>query len=428
MKKFVIILIVILGLMISQKGRSQTSVSIGFNTFYSTLSPYGRWVDNSEYGRVWICNEPGFRPYYDNGRWEYTDEGWTWVSYYPWGWAPFHYGRWAYTGDYGWVWLPGYDWAPAWVTWSSDDDYYGWAPLGPGMGIDVSVTNIPADRWCFVQHQYINSPSIRNHFEDRSRNTTIYKNVTIINNPRVTRNVHYIAGPKREDVERSTHSTIPTRAISNTQKPGRTILSNNAIHIYRPGVGKNTPATTGVSNNRNVNGGNNNTNNGRGIRNNTPVINTPATTGVRNNRNVNGGNNNNNTDNGRGIRNNTPVINTPVNPAVNRKPFNERHATEQPVVQPKIRTQEQPVEQHVPQQPAIRTEQPVQQHIEQPVQQHIQQQQPIVRPEQPLQQRVPEQQPMRQMPERVNPPVQNNQPRPERNPGGNGNGQHQRRS
>jgi hypothetical protein len=62
------------------------------------------------------------------------------------------------------------------------------------------------------------------------------------------------------------------------------------------------------------------------------------------------------------------------------------------------------------------------------VQQHIQQQQPIVRPEQPLQQRVPEQQPMRQMPERVNPPVQNNQPRPERNPGGNGNGQHQRRS
>jgi hypothetical protein len=413
MKNFVIILIMILGLTISQRAESQTSVSIGFSTFNTALSPYGRWVDNSEYGRVWVCNEPGFRPYYDNGRWEYTDEGWTWVSYYPWGWAPFHYGRWAYTGDYGWVWLPGYDWAPAWVTWSSDDDYYGWAPLGPGMGIDVSVTSIPADRWCFVQHQYINSPSIRNHFEDRSRNTTIYRNVTIINNPRVTRNVHYIAGPKREDVESATHSKIPTRAISNTPKPGRTVLSNNAIHIYRPGVGKSTPASTPVRNNRNMNGGNNN---GRSIN-----------------------------------RNNTPGINTPANnPTVNRKPFDEQHATQQPIAQPKIRTQEQPikmqehiqrsqstirteqpVQKHV-EQPTIRTEQPVQQHIEQPVQQHIPQQQPMVRPEQPVQEHIPQQQPM----VRPEQPLQQHVPQqepmrqmPERNPGGggNGNGDHQRR-
>jgi uncharacterized protein DUF6600 len=363
MQKIVIIAMVILGLSTTQKVRAQTSVGIDFNTFNTALSPYGRWVDNSEYGRVWVCSEPGFRPYYDNGRWEYTDEGWTWVSYYPWGWAPFHYGRWAYTDDYGWVWLPGYDWAPAWVTWSSDDDYYGWAPLGPGMSIDIAIGSIPADRWCFVQHQYINSPSIRSHYEDRSRNAAIYRNATIVNNPHVTNNVHYLAGPKREDVERATHSKIQTRTISNTPKPGRTVLSNNAIHIYRPGVGKTPPSATSARNNRNINGGNNK---GRVI-----------------------------------SRNNTPALNTRTNPVVDHR----QHTTQRPVRQPGIRTQ--PLQQHVPQQqhnmpteqePKVRTEQ-----------QHIQPQ------------------PIREMPQRVEPSIQNNQPRPERNPGGDGGGEHQRR-
>src|SRR5665647_1119392 len=78
-----------------QKASAQVSVS--FQVFYDELSPYGYWVDNPDYGYVWVPNvAPGFTPYGSNGYWVFTNEGWTWVSNYPWGWAPFHYGRWFY--------------------------------------------------------------------------------------------------------------------------------------------------------------------------------------------------------------------------------------------------------------------------------------------------------------------------------------------
>jgi len=251
MKKIIIILALIVGLATTQSIYSQVSVSVDFNTFYTSLSPYGRWVDYPAYGRIWICNEQGFRPYYTDGHWEYTSDGWTWVSDYSWGWAPFHYGRWAYIDDYGWSWVPGYDWAPAWVSWSSDEDYYGWAPLSPGLAIGVSISSIPAERWCFVPHQYINSPAIRNYYIDNSRNITIYKNVTIINNQHASHNVRYIAGPRKEDVERVNHTTIQTRIISNTSNPGRTVVTNNTVNIYRPAIRKHTATVNSASNSNN---------------------------------------------------------------------------------------------------------------------------------------------------------------------------------
>ena len=66
--------------------------------FDQSLSPYGEWVDLPEYGRVWRPYESNvgadFRPYATGGHWVYTDYGWSFESDYPWGWAPFHYGRW----------------------------------------------------------------------------------------------------------------------------------------------------------------------------------------------------------------------------------------------------------------------------------------------------------------------------------------------
>jgi hypothetical protein len=125
--------------------------SVSFETFQDGLTPYGSWVSVGAYGRVWrpAGVAAGWRPYY-NGRWEWTDEGWLWVSAEPWGWATYHYGRWAYDSFYGWVWVPGYQWAPAWVSWRYGPDYIGWAPLGPGLS--VYVTNYPVvyNHWCFV--------------------------------------------------------------------------------------------------------------------------------------------------------------------------------------------------------------------------------------------------------------------------------------
>ncbi|MBA4166571.1 MAG: hypothetical protein H0X41_03335, partial [Chitinophagaceae bacterium] len=163
MKTFTILLISIFSFaafITSNKVQAQPafSASVDFNTFYQQLSPYGQWRDVPHYGRVWSYNEPGFRPYATNGQWENTDEGWYWNSNYAWGSIPFHYGRWEQDPYYGWIWIPGYDYAPAWVVWSQADDYYGWAPLGYGLDINVSFSRIPSNRWMYASIGNINRP------------------------------------------------------------------------------------------------------------------------------------------------------------------------------------------------------------------------------------------------------------------------------
>ena len=125
--------------------------SVTFDTFRDGLAPYGEWVDVPNYGHVWRPAHvaAGWRPYY-YGRWEWTDEGWLWVSDEPWGWAAYHYGRWAHEPYYGWVWAPGYQWAPAWVTWRTSPDYIGWAPLAPGFSVFVSAYPVAFTWWTFV--------------------------------------------------------------------------------------------------------------------------------------------------------------------------------------------------------------------------------------------------------------------------------------
>ena len=46
-----------------------------------------------------------------NGVWAwYPGAGYSWVSPYPWGWTPFHYGSWNYCSNGGWGWTPGGQW------------------------------------------------------------------------------------------------------------------------------------------------------------------------------------------------------------------------------------------------------------------------------------------------------------------------------
>ncbi len=87
------------------------------------LDQYGAWDTAPEYGAVWYpANVAADWAPYRNGYW--TDVGaWgpTWVDYAPWGYAPFHYGRWAFIGG-RWGWCPGRHvarpvWAPALVVW-----------------------------------------------------------------------------------------------------------------------------------------------------------------------------------------------------------------------------------------------------------------------------------------------------------------------
>jgi len=101
-------------------------------TFETQLSPYGRWIDTPEYGRVWqpAGVGPDWQPYAD-GQWVNTSYGWSFASPVPWGWAAYHYGRWGWRAGFGWFWVPGYRWAPAWVSWRWVNGYACWSPLAP---------------------------------------------------------------------------------------------------------------------------------------------------------------------------------------------------------------------------------------------------------------------------------------------------------
>jgi hypothetical protein len=222
--------------------KAQVSASISLQTFYDELDPYGQWVQDPDYGYVWIADAgPGFRPYYTRGHWVMTSYGSMWVSDYSWGWAPFHYGRWAYSSYYGWVWIPDTEWGPAWVSWRSGGDYYGWAPLGPGVSISLTFGmgyNAPYDWWVFVPSRYCFSPTFYNYRIAPERNVTYINNTTIINNAYVNNNVTYAAGPPIRDVEKATGKKIPVYSVADNSRPGKTVVQGDAVKAYRPAVTK----------------------------------------------------------------------------------------------------------------------------------------------------------------------------------------------
>jgi len=75
---------------------------------YQQLDAYGNWAEDPNYGAVWYPTVAvaDWAPY-RYGHWEFIAPwGWTWIENEPWGFAPFHYGRWAVIGS-RWCWVPG---------------------------------------------------------------------------------------------------------------------------------------------------------------------------------------------------------------------------------------------------------------------------------------------------------------------------------
>jgi hypothetical protein len=139
------------------------------------LDDHGYWGTTYEYGRVWYPRAVSYdwAPY-RNGRWSWVQPwGWTWIDDAPWGFAPFHYGRWVRLGG-RWAWCPGSYvgravYAPALVSfyggngWSvniSSGPTYSWVPLG---------WNEPYVPWYTYSPNYwrhVNRPYVRNAAED----------------------------------------------------------------------------------------------------------------------------------------------------------------------------------------------------------------------------------------------------------------------
>ncbi len=216
---------------------------VSFQVFYDELSPYGLWVNYPDYNYVWIPNvDANFAPYSTAGQWVMSEYGWTWISGYSWGWAPFHYGRWGHDDYYGWFWVPDNEWGPSWVVWRKAHGYYGWAPMRPGMDMNMNFDSRYGDvnHWNFVQYNDLGKSNIENYYVDKYTYKRQIKNSTVIKNTYNDnrRNSTYILGPQLRQVQRVTGRRISSVAIRDYNKPGQ-ILDNNQLQLYRPLVEKN---------------------------------------------------------------------------------------------------------------------------------------------------------------------------------------------
>lgn len=156
--------------------------------FVTALAPHGEWFSTAEHRRVWRPHGLGvaWRPY-SRGRWLYTDAGWTWLSSFAWGWAPFHYGRWFLDRERGWAWVPGKAWSPAWVTWREGSGYVGWAPLPPharfvpsvGMQWPASADVAAPRAWSFVRAGLVFDDDLVGATEREPRSTTLIEHTSV---------------------------------------------------------------------------------------------------------------------------------------------------------------------------------------------------------------------------------------------------------
>lgn len=216
--------------------------TISVQTFYDELSPYGEWIFTPAYGYAWrpyLDDREEFRPYSSNGEWVYTDLGWTWVSDYRWGWAAFHYGRWYFDDAMGWMWVPGNEWAPAWVTWGSYNDYWAWAPMGPAVEVSLHLNwRAPHSWWTFVPRRHF----CTNNWHDYIYNKPVQINhITVINNIYNENNYrhgngHWFHGPRVRDVEKHANTRIRKMEMVDTDRPGRYDTRNNRVTVYRPEI------------------------------------------------------------------------------------------------------------------------------------------------------------------------------------------------
>jgi probable HAF family extracellular repeat protein len=220
-----------------------------YDVFYNRLSSdEGSWVEAGNYG---YCFRPrvseDWRPYQD-GHWVWTDRGWYWDSNEPFGWATYHYGRWADIAGTGWCWIPGNQWAPAWVSWRESDEDVGWAPLPPEADVSEypSISSwsdayygIGPAAYVFINYSHWHAPNYAQYIVPPQRNVQIInqtKNVTnIVTNNNVINNfgppVQTIATRTNQNIQQVKLTVNP--ATDPNAKYGQT-LQGNQLKVVAP--------------------------------------------------------------------------------------------------------------------------------------------------------------------------------------------------
>jgi hypothetical protein len=180
------------------------------------LQQYGSWLPEEDYGTVWFpASVPaGWQPYC-YGRWTWVAPwGWTWIEAEPWGFAPFHYGRWAVFGG-RWGWVPGPPvvhpvYAPALVVFvHPGNGATAWFPLGP---------NEPYAPWYHSSTLYLNRVNASNLY---NRNLNQVRTVYDTDN----RNVYVDPlGSRRQFENRAAGTVAVSQASFASGQPVRSSL------------------------------------------------------------------------------------------------------------------------------------------------------------------------------------------------------------
>jgi hypothetical protein len=185
-------------------------------TGYEDLDRYGNWSTDNEYGPLWYPSVSTTWVPYRDGSWTWLDPwGWTWVDNAPWGYAPFHYGRWVQVRN-RWAWSPGrrpehWVWAPALVGWVGGAGWditfhdrtrrpaFGWYPLS-WHDRYVPSYRAPDNHLRWLNEHVRNDPR-RGHDRDRDRN---YRppGLTVVPQDRFRQ-------PGRVNVPRAPIATVP---------------------------------------------------------------------------------------------------------------------------------------------------------------------------------------------------------------------------
>ena len=162
----------------------------------------------------------------------WTDEnGWYWVSDEPFGWATYHYGRWAYDEQYRWIWIPGGTWGPAWVAFRYSDENIGWAPLPPetleaSYGWDPSYTELDASyylpRWVFIPRRHFLDHRVYTYAARPERNAVFF---------RASRNVTHYERGRRGVFNRSIEPRRLEAALGRRIAPVRINVVNNPRRV-----------------------------------------------------------------------------------------------------------------------------------------------------------------------------------------------------
>ncbi|SOE94470.1 FecR family protein [Burkholderia sp. D7] len=169
---------------------------------YEDLDANGTWRSDPNYGEVWVPTvavTTQWAPYHQ-GHWTWIAPwGWTWIDDAPWGFAPFHYGRWAYLGN-AWAWVPGPVvvaqpvYAPALVAFVGGGGGGHWGvdlAIGGAVGVGVAWFALgphepwhPGSGYSPSYYNRVNNVNITN-----VHNTTIVNNITNIHNTYINQRV-----------------------------------------------------------------------------------------------------------------------------------------------------------------------------------------------------------------------------------------------